>query len=81
MTCRDFAEFLLDYVDGGLPAEARRRFDEHIARCPDCVHYLQHYTEAAKAGRLAVADEPVADVPEDLVQAILRARRDASGQS
>lgn len=74
MTCRDFAEFLLDYVDGGLSADARRRFDEHMAACPDCVHYLQHYTGAVKAGRLAVADEPVTDIPEDLVQAILKAR-------
>ena len=45
MTCRDFAEFLLEYVEGELPAETRRRFDEHMAICPDCVHYLQHYTE------------------------------------
>ena len=75
MTCRDFADFLLDYVDGGLSGEARRHFDEHIARCPDCVHYLQHYTEAAKAGRLAMVDDQPADLPEALVQAILKARR------
>lgn len=74
MTCRDFADFLLDYVEGDLAAGARRRFDEHLANCPDCVHYLQHYTETVKAGRLAMADELPADVPDDLVRAILRAR-------
>jgi anti-sigma factor RsiW len=74
VTCRDFADFLLDYVEGDLPAEARRRFDDHMAICPDCVRYLQHYTETIKAGRLAIADELPADVPESLVSAILEAR-------
>jgi anti-sigma factor RsiW len=75
VTCRDFAEFLLEYVEGELPAEARRRFDDHMAICPDCVQYLQHYTETIKAGRLALADDLPADVPEGLVTAILQARR------
>ena len=74
MTCRDFANFLLDYVERELPADARRRFDEHMAICPDCVQYLQHYTETVKAGRLAMAEDLPADVPDDLVRAILEAR-------
>ena len=74
VTCRDFADFLLDYVEGELPGETRRRFDEHMAICSDCVQYLQHYTETIKAGRLALADDLPADVPDELVSAILRAR-------
>ena len=75
MTCRDFAEFLLEYVEGQLSPGARREFDDHMAICPDCVRYLQHYTETVKAGRLAMADELPADVPEGLVSAILQARQ------
>jgi anti-sigma factor RsiW len=74
VTCRDFAEFLLGYVEGALPADTRRRFDTHLAICPDCVRYLQHYTGTITAGRVAMADELPADVPEDLVRAILAAR-------
>ena len=73
MTCRDFADFLLDYVEGELPADTRRRLDEHMAICPDCVQYLQHYTETIEAGCLAVADD-FDDLPDELVSAILRAR-------
>jgi anti-sigma factor RsiW len=79
MTCRDVAEFLLEYVEGELPVEARRRFDEHMAICPDCVRYLQHYTETIKAGRLAMAEDVPADVPDELVIAILRARDTGGG--
>jgi anti-sigma factor RsiW len=74
VTCRDFADFLLDYVEGELPANTRRRFDEHVAVCADCVHYLQHYTATVKAGRLAMADDLPTDVPDELVAAILKAR-------
>jgi len=75
MTCREFADFLLDYVDGHLEPEVRRTFDEHVAACPPCVRYLQHYTETVKASRLAMADDDVpADLPEGLVTAILKAR-------
>ena len=75
MTCREFADFLLDYVDGHLDPEARRIFDEHVAVCPPCVRYLRHYTETVKASRLAMADDDVpVDLPEGLVAAILKAR-------
>jgi anti-sigma factor RsiW len=74
VTCRDFADFLLEHAEGGLSPDARREFERHMALCPDCVRYLQHYTETVKAGRLAMADELPADMPESLVNAILRAR-------
>ena len=74
MTCADFAGFLLDYVEGALPTETHRRFHEHIAICPDCVQYLQHYTETIKAGRLAMAEDLPTDIPDELVRAILKAR-------
>ena len=75
MTCRDFAEFLLEYVEGTLPADARQRFDDHLAICPDCVHYLQQYRDTVQAGQAAFDDELPAAVPDDLVRAILDARR------
>jgi anti-sigma factor RsiW len=75
VTCRELADFLLEYVEGGLAAEARQRFDAHLAICPDCVHYVQQYTDTIKAGRLAMADEVPPDVPDALVAAILAARR------
>jgi anti-sigma factor RsiW len=66
---------LLEYVEDGLPAETRQRFDTHIAACPDCVRYLETYRATIKAGPLAMADDLPAEVPEDLVQAILKARQ------
>jgi hypothetical protein len=38
------------------------------------VQYLQHYRATIKAGRLAFSDDLPADVPDELVSAILKAR-------
>jgi anti-sigma factor RsiW len=78
LTCRDFVTFLGDYLDGRLSGEQVSRFNEHLSRCPPCVTYTETYLTAVRIGKsvLRDSDESVpADVPEDLVQAILAARR------
>ena len=69
--------FLMAYLDEELSPEQRRVFDEHLEQCPPCVVYLDTYREATALGRSVCAnDDPVPDeVPEELVQAILGARR------
>jgi anti-sigma factor RsiW len=81
MTCRELIDFLMAYLDGELPADRRARFDAHLEICAACRRYLATYQEAVALGRDACSapDEPVAaDVPEDLVHAILAARDGAS---
>ena len=77
MTCRDFIDFLLDYLEGHLPATQRAEFDAHLAVCPSCVAYLRTYREAVCLGKAALAQTsaPVPpEVPEALVKAIVAAR-------
>lgn len=78
MTCRECSEFLSDYLDGELDAAVRAVFDQHLARCPNCVTYLQQFSATIRAGRLAFADDDSAaecPLPEEMIQAILEARR------
>jgi len=78
MTCRELVDFLGAYLDGALPDEVRRRFEEHLAVCPECAAYLETYRETVKVTTAVFRDldDPVpAGVPEDLVKAILAARR------
>jgi anti-sigma factor RsiW len=77
VTCREFADFVMDYFEGQLAADARARFDRHLTLCPDCVHYLQQYRDTVQAGQAAFDDDVPAPAPDDLVRAILDARRDA----
>jgi len=78
MTCRELVDFLMDYLDGLLPEFERSCFEEHLGECPDCVAYLTSYREAVRLGKEACAagdDTIPAEVPEDLVRAVLAARR------
>jgi anti-sigma factor RsiW len=82
MNCREFTEFLHDYLFGNLPAEERAEFDRHLAECPWCVAYLDSYRQTMQLAQAAFADSedapPPADAPEELIQAILHARSRSS---
>jgi len=41
MTCRELVEVITDYLEGALPGEDRRRFEEHLEECPYCINYLE----------------------------------------
>ena len=77
MKCRDFVDFLMDYLDGSLGASERGVFESHIDDCPACLTYLDTYRETVRLGtRVCRSDDELPpDVPEELVQAILSARR------
>ena len=77
MTCRELADFILDYFEGELPGDVKSAFDEHLSLCPNCVNYLTTYKATVDLSRRAFeADD--ADLflrmPEELVRAILHSR-------
>lgn len=77
LSCREFVEFLMDYLDGELGEGERRVFEAHVGDCPPCGTYLETYRETVRLGRTVCSDaaDPVPeDVPEELVHAILAAR-------
>jgi anti-sigma factor RsiW len=77
MNCREFTEFLHDYLLGDLLPEVRAEFDRHLAECPWCVAYLDSYKKTLQLARVAASvpehAPPPSDAPEELVRAILRA--------
>ena len=78
MTCRELIDFLMDYLDGELPATQARHFDEHLGLCPPCAEYLASYRETVRLGKMICEPEEGAlppELPEDLVAAICEARR------
>jgi anti-sigma factor RsiW len=79
LTCREVVDFLLDYLDGDLPEGVVRQFERHLAGCRDCANFLTTYraTIALAGSAMHACDGDAADeqFPEDLVVAILEARR------
>jgi anti-sigma factor RsiW len=77
VTCREFADFMMDYLSGELSAESRAAFEYHVGLCNNCRRYLASYQETVKLGKRAFEDDDAkvpSQVPEELVKAILAAR-------
>jgi anti-sigma factor RsiW len=77
VTCREFADFMMDYLSGELLSESRAEFDHHMSVCSNCRRYLASYRETVKLGQRAFEDvdaDVPSQVPEELVKAILAAR-------
>jgi anti-sigma factor RsiW len=77
VTCREFADFIGEYLSGELDVSVLARFERHLELCVNCRRYLRSYEETVKLGRRAFDDLDAMlppQVPEELVRAILAAR-------
>lgn len=72
LSCAEVVELVTDYLEGRLPPEERRRFDEHVTGCDGCVAYLEQMRATiATTGRLRATD-----LPPELEDRLLRSFRD-----
>ena len=77
MTCREFADFMADYLSSELAPATRQLFDHHLTLCVNCQRYLTSYRQTVALGKRAFSDDDATlppQVPEELVRAILAAR-------
>lgn len=78
ITCREFNDFIYDYVEGTLSEKQTVLFKRHMRICPMCRNFLKTYIATYKAaGQIIPFDDiDVPDeVPQDLIDAILDVRR------
>jgi len=77
MICREFIALLDLYRTREAPEEQLLLCEQHLAVCASCRAYLDSYEKTIALGRAACLDleGPVpADVPEDLIRALLTLR-------
>ena len=67
MTCREFVDFLMAYLEGELPASQRDAFDAHMRVCVSCVHYLEGYRETVRLGRAVCLGDRIEILNDALV--------------
>jgi len=80
LTCREFEEFILQYLEGELPAYKKVKFELHIKMCKECHDYLAAYKLTIDAAKSAfqVDVDHLPPIPDDLVEAILIASQSNS---
>lgn len=75
ITCKQLIEFIAAYVEGELEDGARSAFERHLGVCRSCQAYLDSYRKTMKLVDELATDEPVEDVPDELVTTILASRK------
>jgi len=78
ITCEEFEQFIVDYLEGDLPSKQLSLFERHLRMCRECRDYLTAYQRTMEMSRAACessSDSLQEEVPEDLIKAILDARK------
>lgn len=73
ITCRELIDFIADYLERTLSAEARADFDRHLSACQSCRAYLYSYETTIRL--VKSHDRTLDEPPAELIQAILEVRR------
>lgn len=60
MTCHNYKDLMMGYLDDELSAEQRQRFEQHIAGCAECAKELEEFKRLK-----AITDEVTLVEPED----------------
>ncbi len=78
ITCQEFEDFVIAYLEGELPRRQTVVFELHLKVCRECRDYLTSYKRTIEVSKRAFQEpgQQIPDeVPEDLVRAILAARQ------
>ena len=77
ISCREFEEFILSYLDGELSQKQRKIFEFHMRICRECRDYLAAYKRSIELNQamFPATDSFPEDVPEDLIKAIIESKR------
>ena len=62
MTCHDYKDLMMGYLDNELSEEQKNRFEEHLAGCPECAGELKEFQKLK-----AITDEVTLVEPEDRI--------------
>ena len=60
MTCHDYKDLMMGYLDNELSDEQRNQFEEHLASCSECKGELKEFQKLK-----AITDEVTLVEPED----------------
>jgi hypothetical protein len=72
ITCQQFEDFIMDYLEDALPQGKRKAFEFHIRTCRECREYLAAYQRTREIARETVRVTTLDDVPEDLLAAVIK---------
>jgi anti-sigma factor RsiW len=68
LVCRQAVELVTDYLEGALSRPDRRRFEAHLAGCPNCTRYLEQIRGTIMLTGTIQPDELTPEAQDDLIR-------------
>lgn len=79
ITCQQFEDFLIDYLEDKLTADQQALFQRHMKVCPMCRTSFQSYLKVIELGQAVCADHEkdlmFDAAPQELIDAIIDAAK------
>ena len=69
LTCKEVVEIVTDYLEGALSPEDRARFEQHLATCDGCTHYVEQMRETIRLSGKVTEDHISVAQRERLLEA------------
>ncbi len=60
MTCQDYKDFMMGYLDNELDEAQKRAFESHLSGCPECRREIEEFTRLKR-----ITDDVTLVEPED----------------
>jgi anti-sigma factor RsiW len=72
LVCQQAVELVTDYLENRLSRRDRRRFERHLAGCPNCTTYLEQIRQTISAAGHVEEDTLEPETREDLIDLFRR---------
>ena len=69
LTCAELVELVTEYLEGGLAAGDRDRFEEHVAFCDWCLTYLDQMRQTVESVGALREDDLSPELRQSLITA------------
>lgn len=78
LVCQQVAGLVTDYLEDTLPRPVRRRFEAHLAGCPDCPEYLAQMRAIAALAASGTPDDLAPQIRAELISLYRQWRADGT---
>ncbi len=67
LVCQQAVELVTDYLESRLPRADRRRYEAHLAGCPDCTEYLAQMRKTIELTGALTPDDLTPQMQDDFI--------------
>ena len=76
LVCQQAVELVTDYLEGTLSRSDRRRYEAHLAGCPDCTEYLAQMRKTIELTGTLTPDDLTPQMQDDFIDLYRQWRAD-----